>query len=58
MTGTKILDIRLDTGHSDILADIRRGLRPKDGGEKRLPTLLLYDEPGLRLFEDITYLEE
>ncbi|OAL45405.1 hypothetical protein IQ07DRAFT_520423 [Pyrenochaeta sp. DS3sAY3a] len=58
MTGTKILDIRRDTGQSDILADIRSGLRPKNGGEKRLPTLLLYDAPGLRLFEDITYLEE
>lgn len=58
MTVTKILDIRLDTGQSDILADIRSGLRPENGGEKRLPTLLLYDALGLRLFEDITYLEE
>lgn len=53
-----IIDIRKDkVGHS-LLGDIRTGLRPADGGEKSLPTLLLYDEAGLRLFEDITYLEE
>ncbi|KAF1841280.1 uncharacterized protein K460DRAFT_399093 [Cucurbitaria berberidis CBS 394.84] len=55
---TKIIDIRVDTAESDILSDIKKGLRPKDGGEKRLPTLLLYDAPGLRLFERITFLEE
>lgn len=27
-----------------MVADIKKGLRPKDGREKRLPTLLLYDE--------------
>jgi hypothetical protein len=40
---TKIIDIRVDTAESDILADIKKGLRPKDGGEKKLPTLLLYE---------------
>jgi uncharacterized SAM-dependent methyltransferase len=59
MTGrTKIIDIRTDTALSDIVADIKTGLRPKDGGEKKLPTLLLYSESGLKLFEKITYLEE
>ena len=56
--GTKIIDIRVDKAHSDILADIKSGLRPKDGGEKTLPTMLLYSEAGLKLFEKITYLEE
>jgi hypothetical protein len=56
--GTKIIDIRTDTALSDIVADIKTGLRPKDGGEKKLPTLLLYSESGLKLFEKITYLEE
>ncbi|KAL6710167.1 hypothetical protein ACN47E_009958 [Coniothyrium glycines] len=55
---TKIIDIRVDTAKSDILADIKNGLRPKDGGEKKLPTLLLYDEAGLRKFEAITYCDE
>lgn len=55
---TKIIDIRVDTAQSDIVADIKKGLRPEDGGEKQLPTLLLYDEQGLRLFEKITYLDQ
>lgn len=55
---TRIIDIRVDTAKSDVLAEIRSGLRPRNGGEKKLPTLLLYDEKGLRLFEDITYCEE
>ncbi|KAJ4334700.1 hypothetical protein N0V95_009101 [Ascochyta clinopodiicola] len=55
---TKIIDIRVGSTDFDIVADIRKGLKPQDGGEKRLPTLLLYDETGLRLFEKITYLDE
>lgn len=39
----KILDIRVDTAESDILADIKKGLRPGAGAEKTLPTLLLYE---------------
>lgn len=54
----QIIDIRVDTAYSDLVADIKQGIRPKDGGEKKLPTLLLYDEQGLRLFEKITYLEQ
>ncbi|KAH7089271.1 hypothetical protein FB567DRAFT_591382 [Paraphoma chrysanthemicola] len=57
-TKAEIIDIRVDTAHSGVLADISSGLRPKAGCEKKLPTLLLYDEAGLRLFEDITYLDE
>ena len=39
--------------------DINTMLRPSyPDTEKRLPTMLLYDEIGLKLFEDITYLEE
>ncbi|KAF2467704.1 uncharacterized protein BDR25DRAFT_305450 [Lindgomyces ingoldianus] len=55
---TDILDIRVGATEFDILQDIKKGLRPNAGGEKTLPTLLLYDEAGLRLFEKITYLEE
>jgi uncharacterized SAM-dependent methyltransferase len=55
---TKIIDIRPGPTEFDILQDIKSGLRPENGGEKTLPTLLLYDEAGLRLFEKITYLEE
>ncbi|KAJ4323572.1 hypothetical protein N0V94_001765 [Neodidymelliopsis sp. IMI 364377] len=55
---TEIIDIRVGSTDFDIVADIKKGLKPQDGGEKRLPTLLLYDEAGLRLFEEITYLDE
>ncbi|KAJ9644742.1 hypothetical protein H2199_003705 [Coniosporium tulheliwenetii] len=53
-----IIDIRRETDEHSILDDIRKGLRPGDAAEKTLPTLLLYDETGLRLFEKITYLDE
>lgn len=56
--GAQIIDIRVDTAQSDVVAEIKSGLRPEDGGEKTLPTLLLYSEAGLKLFEKITYLEE
>ena len=64
---TPIIDVRVGETDFDILQDLRNGLRPnnKHGGQqqrqpqqKTLPTLLLYDEAGLRLFEKITYLEE
>jgi L-histidine Nalpha-methyltransferase / hercynylcysteine S-oxide synthase len=55
---TPIIDIRPGPTEFDILQGIKRGLRPEDGREKTLPTLLLYDEAGLRLFEKITYLDE
>ncbi|KAL9597119.1 MAG: hypothetical protein Q9219_005341 [cf. Caloplaca sp. 3 TL-2023] len=53
-----IEDIRQDDFSSSVLDEIRSGLRPAAGAEKTLPTLLLYDEQGLKLFEDISYLEE
>ena len=53
-----ILDIRQKELPSTLRNDIHDMLRPEKGEEKRLPTLLLYDEQGLKLFEDITYLEE
>lgn len=53
-----IQNIRRDQAGISLLDDLRASLRPHDGGEKSLPTLLLYDEQGLKLFEDITYLDE
>jgi L-histidine Nalpha-methyltransferase / hercynylcysteine S-oxide synthase len=57
-TSPQIVDIRQEKDGYSLLEDIKKGLRPVDDGEKKLPTLLLYDENGLRLFERITYLEE
>lgn len=53
-----IIDIRRETDERSVRDDILKGLRKKDGEEKRLPTLLLYDEAGLKLFEQLTYLEQ
>ncbi|KAL1652125.1 hypothetical protein SLS58_000250 [Diplodia intermedia] len=57
-TTPTVIDIRRDAGEISLSAAISDGLRPAGGGEKTLPTLLLYDEAGLRLFEKITYLDE
>ena len=53
-----IIDIRTETDEQSILGEIQSGLRPQDGEQKSLPTMLLYAEAGLKLFEAITYLEE
>ncbi|KAK4174027.1 C-type lectin protein [Triangularia setosa] len=52
-----IIDIRRVEVETNLKADIVSQFCPKDGPRK-LPTLLLYDERGLQLFEKITYLEE
>ncbi|KAK4466152.1 hypothetical protein QBC42DRAFT_89948 [Cladorrhinum samala] len=52
-----IIDIRRVEVETNIKADILSQFNPADG-PRRLPTLLLYDERGLQLFEKITYLEE
>ena len=53
-----ILDIRRGNTSSFLLNELGEKLRGEQGKEKQLPTILLYDERGLRLFEEITYLEE
>ncbi|KAH6718083.1 C-type lectin protein [Leptodontidium sp. MPI-SDFR-AT-0119] len=52
-----IIDIRHDAVELSLKDEILNSLNPQEG-PKRLPTLLLYDERGLQLFEEITYLEE
>lgn len=52
---SRIIDIRSDQARVELKEDIIAGLK---GDEKTLPTLLLYDEAGLKLFEEITYLKE
>ena len=54
---TRIFDIRQGQTAS-LIDDMKHGLQGKQDNEKQLPTLLLYDEPGLKLFEEITYLDE
>jgi uncharacterized SAM-dependent methyltransferase len=52
----EIIDIRVNDLKTALKPEILRGLG-QEKGNKTLPTMLLYDEKGLRLFEAITYLE-
>lgn len=53
-----IIDIRQGEFDKSLADETREKLNPGNGQERRMPTLLLYDERGLQLFEEITYLEE
>ena len=53
-----IVDIRQGGFDISLVSEIRQKLNPGKGHERRMPTLLLYDEQGLQLYEKITYLEE
>lgn len=55
---SRIIDIRSDAAGINLKHEIRAGLEVKQGEEKTLPTLLLYDNKGLKLFEKITYLDQ
>ncbi|KAK1506659.1 hypothetical protein CTAM01_02991 [Colletotrichum tamarilloi] len=55
--GLDIIDIRRVAVETNLKDDIISMWNPTNG-PRRLPTLLLYNERGLQLFEDITYLEE
>ena len=55
----KIVDVRLDstpddtTSAASLRSSIIQGLN-QPTNQKKLPTLLLYDERGLRIYDDIT----
>jgi hypothetical protein len=53
-----IIDIRRSTISASLKDDIISGLKKPDGVEKTLPTMLLYSAEGLKIFEEITYLQE
>jgi uncharacterized SAM-dependent methyltransferase len=54
-----LIDIRQEVNGESLVEGIRQGLSHGNGaGVKTLPTLLLYVEAGLKLFEEITYLDE
>ena len=59
LTGSvNIVDIRENDTTFSAAAAIQDGLDPPCGKPRSFPTLLLYDTVGLRLFEEITYLDE
>eukprot|EP01026_Neomeris_dumetosa_P069185 TRINITY_DN6823_c0_g1_i11.p1 TRINITY_DN6823_c0_g1~~TRINITY_DN6823_c0_g1_i11.p1 ORF type:complete len:855 (+),score=103.85 TRINITY_DN6823_c0_g1_i11:62-2626(+) len=59
-----LLDIRKHkhvsekTAINDVGRQIVQGLQVSNGTMKSIPTLVLYDDKGLQLFDEITYLEE
>ncbi|KAK1962549.1 hypothetical protein LY78DRAFT_586434 [Colletotrichum sublineola] len=55
--GLDIIDIRRVAVETNLKDDIISMWNPTNG-PRRLPTLLLYNERGLQLFEEITYLDE
>lgn len=50
-----IIDIRHDAVEVNLKDEILKSLRP-ESGIKTLPTLLLYNERGLQLFEEVGFL--
>lgn len=53
-----IINIHQNDFDNSLAKDIFNGLDSQKEGGRTLPTLLLYDSEGLRLFEEITYLDE
>lgn len=51
-------DIRRASLAQPIDEQLKQMLNPTNGDIKQLPTLLLYDEAGLKLYEELTYLQE
>jgi hypothetical protein len=49
-----IIDIRHDAVEVNLKDEILKSLRP-ESGIKTLPTLLLYNERGLQLFEEVGF---
>lgn len=54
MSNIDIIDIRHDAVEINLKDEILSSLRP-ESGIKQLPTLLLYSERGLQLFEEVSF---
>lgn len=53
-----IVDIHQDNINFSLADEVHKSLNPPEGEARSFPTLLLYDTKGLKLFEQITYLDE
>ncbi|KAL2818181.1 hypothetical protein BDW59DRAFT_175252 [Aspergillus cavernicola] len=53
-----IVDIRQNDLKYSLVHEIQKGINPPDGTRRSMPTMLLYDTKGLKLFEQITFEEE
>ncbi len=54
----EIVDIHQDDMGFSLVDDLYKSLNPAEGTPRSFPTLLLYDTKGLKIFEEITYLDE
>ncbi|RVX75054.1 hypothetical protein B0A52_01331 [Exophiala mesophila] len=54
----RFLDIRGDKSGQSLLSMLKESLDPPNKQPRSFPTLLLYNEKGLKIFEEITYLDE
>lgn len=52
-SGIDILDVRGDQQEINLKQEVLSQFNPEPGVPRKLPTLLLYDEKGLQLFEDV-----
>lgn len=48
-----IMDIRADRAEVNLRDEVITMISPEEGSPRMLPTLLLYDEKGLQLFEEV-----
>ena len=54
-----IIDIRkTEISQTSLVNAIIDGLNPKQNSMKSIPTIVLYDDVGLQIYDQITYLEE
>ncbi|KAE8354165.1 Aldehyde/histidinol dehydrogenase [Aspergillus coremiiformis] len=53
-----IVNIHENDAEFSLVNEIHTGINPPAGVRKSMPTMLLYDANGLKLFEEITYVEE
>lgn len=54
----EIIDIRSDAKEINLLEVTKNSLTPTGDGTPKFPDLLLWDEQGLKGFEDVTYLDD
>ena len=54
----EIIDISNDAQEFNLLEMTRNSLGPTEGDTPRFPALLLWDQKGLKFFEEITYSDD
>ncbi|PYI07047.1 hypothetical protein BO78DRAFT_444665 [Aspergillus sclerotiicarbonarius CBS 121057] len=55
LVATNIIDIRTDKSETQLRQSLEESIHAASHGKAAMPELLLWDEKGLRYFEDVTY---